>query len=240
MRTPRIGVTRGGSPDRIHPTYQKYHDRIAEAGGEIVDLHPERLDELDALIDSLDGLMLTGGPDVLPARFGEARHPETDDGDGPRDELEFRATALALARELPVLAICRGQQVLNVALGGGLIQHIEGDGHRALDGGRGDSRWHNVEIDPVSVLGDLLGVERIETNSRHHQAVPADRLGAGLRVTATAPDGIVEALEALGHRWTVAVQWHPERPEVAERFRPLFDAFIAESAKSPAGIAAGT
>lgn len=240
MRTPRIGVTRGGSPDRIHPTYQKYHDRITEAGGETVDLHPERLDELDGLIESLDGLMLTGGPDVLPARFGEAPHPETDDGDPPRDALEFRALSLALTRDLPILAICRGQQVLNVALGGGLIQHIDGDGHRAHDGGRGDSRWHEVEIDPASILGTLLGEGRMETNSRHHQAVPADRLGDGLRVTATAPDGIVEAIEAPGQRWVVAVQWHPERPEVAERFRPLFQTFIAESTHTPAGVSAGT
>jgi putative glutamine amidotransferase len=230
---PRIGITRSGPADRLPFTYQRYHDRIAEAGGEPVDIYPGFPTPANELIASLDGLVLCGGPDVAPARYGAEPHPETDEGDPPRDDTECALLAAALARDLPVLAICRGQQVLNVALGGGLLQHIEGDTHRALQDGSSESRWHQVLIEPGSELRRLVGEDRIQTNSRHHQAVLPDALGEGLVVTARAPDGIVEALEAPAYRWVVAVQWHPEREEVAERFRPLFEAFVTAAGAVP-------
>ena len=126
--------------------------------------------------------------------------------------------------------------MLNVAFGGGLLHHIPGDTHRALDEGRGDSRWHDVLVEADSVLGRIIGGGRVQTNSRHHQAVPGYAVGERLVVTAIAEDGIVEGLEAPAHRWVLAVQWHPERDEVAARFRPLFEAFVAAAAAAPTAV----
>jgi gamma-glutamyl-gamma-aminobutyrate hydrolase PuuD len=239
---PRIGITRSGSAARISPSYQPYHDRIREAGGEPVDLFPSIDTPVDELIQGLDGLVLSGGPDVLPARYGQTAAPETGPADEARDVLEFGLLDAALTRDLPVLAICRGQQVLNVALGGELVQHIPDDSHRAYlepDPRAGESRWHGVMVPEGSRLAGLIGAGRVRTNSRHHQAVPDDALGRELVITARAEDGVVEALEAPARRWLIAVQWHPERDEVAERFRSLFDSFVAAAAVTPATAAGG-
>jgi gamma-glutamyl-gamma-aminobutyrate hydrolase PuuD len=192
------------------------------------------------LIEGLDGLLLSGGPDVSPARYGQEPAPETGPVDEPRDVLELGLLDAALVRDLPVLAICRGQQLLNVALGGALVQHIPGDAHRAIlepDPRAGESRWHDVTIQEGSTLAGLIGAGTVHTNSRHHQAIPDDALGQGLTITARSADGIIEGLEATGRRWLLAVQWHPERDEVAERFRPLFDSFVAAAAATPATAA---
>lgn len=239
---PRIGITRSGSAARISPSYQPYHDRIREAGGEPVDLCPSTDLPVAELIAGLDGLLLAGGPDVAPSRYGEEPHPETGPVDEPRDALEFGLLAAALTRDLPVLAICRGQQVLNVALGGRLVQHIADDTHRAHlepDPRAGDSRWHDVEIDAGSALAGLIGGGRVRTNSRHHQAVPEDALGDGAVITARADDAVVEGIEVPRQRWVLAVQWHPERDEVAERFRPLFRSFVAAATATPAAAGDG-
>ncbi|MGE0544529.1 MAG: gamma-glutamyl-gamma-aminobutyrate hydrolase family protein [Dehalococcoidia bacterium] len=240
MIKPRIGITRSGSAARISPSYQPYHDRIREAGGEPVDLCPAMGTPAAELIQGLDGLVLSGGPDVSPARYGQEPAPETGPVDEPRDALELGLLDAALTRDLPVLAICRGQQVLNVALGGALVQHIPGDAHRAYlepDPRAGESRWHDVVISRGSALAELIGAGTVRTNSRHHQAVHDDALGQGLLVTARSADGIVEGLEAAGRRWLLAVQWHPERDEVAARFRPLFESFVAAAAVTPATAA---
>lgn len=239
---PRIGITRSGSAERISPSYQAYHERIRESGGEPVDLHPSIGVPASDLIAGLDGLLLSGGPDVLPARYGEEAHPETGPADERRDLLEFALLDAALARDMPVLAICRGQQVLNVVLGGRLVQHIPDDSHRAYtepDPRAGESRWHDVTVDEGSALAGFVGSGRMRTNARHHQAVPEDALGRGLVITARSDDGVVEGLEAPQRRWLVAVQWHPERDEVAERFRPLFEAFVGAAASTPATVGGG-
>lgn len=230
----RIGITRGGPVERIPNSYQAYHRRVVEAGGEPVDLVPSDDSAISGVLDSLNGLLLTGGSDVLPERYGAAPHPETDAGDGERDAMELTLLRGALARDLPVLAICRGQQLLNVGYGGALLQHIEGDAHRALSDAERSSRWHDVIIEPKSRLAAILGSGRIQTNSRHHQAVLPDAVGGGLLVSARADDGVIEALESAEQRWLVAVQWHPERDEVAERFQPLFRAFLAAASSVPA------
>jgi len=234
---PRIGITRSGSAERISSSYQSYHDRIREAGGDPVDLFPTIDAPPAALIAGLDGLLVTGGPDVRPERYSAPPAPETDDGDPARDDLELGLLVEAMARDLPVLAICRGQQVLNVARGGALLQHIEGDGHRAFknDDGDWESRWHDVTIAEGSRLAGLIGAGQVHTNARHHQAVLEGGVGQGLVVTARAADGVIEGLEAPGHRWVLAVQWHPEREEVAARFRPLFEAFVAAATPVTAG-----
>jgi putative glutamine amidotransferase len=150
----------------------------------------------------LDGLVLTGGSDVDPARYGAPRHPETGEPDPDRDSLETVLLREALERDLPVLAICRGHQLLNVVLGGTLAQHIEGHLHPK------QPDVHPITIASPSRLWSILGVDEFMVNSRHHQGV--DRVASGLVVVARAPDNVVEALELPGKRFVLAVQWHPE------------------------------
>jgi putative glutamine amidotransferase len=234
MTGPRIGVTRSLAPNRapteIPTAYRRYHDRVREAGGEPVDLHAALGLPPERLLDGLDGLVICGGGDINPARYGEPPAPEVEGVDDARDALELGLIAAALAADLPVLAICRGHQALNVACGGSLLQHIAGDGHRALDDGTGTSRSHEIALAEGSRLFRLLGRRRLMTNSRHHQAVTPDRIAPGLVATAWSPDGLVEGLESPSHRWVMGVQWHPEREEVQAAFRPLFEDFVRAAA----------
>ncbi len=175
----------------------------------------EPVENLPAL-DGLDGLLLAGGTDVDPAIYGAERVPETDEPDTARDALERSLIEQALARDLPILGICRGIQMFNVALGGSLIQHIEG--HKAPK----QREVHQVGIEPGSILDSILNRREFMVNSRHHQCV--GKVAPGLAVTAKSPDGIVEALELPGKRFVLAVQWHPEArtdgPDAA-----IFEAF---------------
>ena len=211
---PRIAVTRW--EDVPGEPIEQYWDQVREAGGEPIDLAGPPAD-----VGALDGLMLTGGLDVAPARYGETPHPKVKRADA--------------ARDLPVLAICRGHQVLNVALGGGLLQHIDGDGNRADYRSEGyPSRWHTVRLASESRLRALLGADELEVNSRHHQAVLASTLAPGLTPVAVSPDGVSEAVESRAHRWVVGVQWHPERregehPGFAGHARPLFAALVRQA-----------
>lgn len=152
-------------------------------------------------LDGLAGLMLTGGTDVDPALYGEVREAQTEEPDAERDHHELALLREALDRDLPVLAICRGLQVMNVCLGGTLRQHI--DGHRVP----GELNAHDVQIREQTTLATILGGGRYCVNSRHHQCV--GRVGKGLVVSAKAGD-IVEALEVPERGFFVAVQWHPE------------------------------
>ena len=158
--------------------------------------------ENPATIAGLDGLLLAGGSDVDPAIYGALPRPETGPADRDRDNLETALLRAALAFDLPVLAICRGLQLLNVTLGGTLAQHIVG--HKCPD--KQDA--HRITIAPHSRLRSIVGVDEYVVNSRHHQCV--DRVAAGLVVAARAPDGVIEALELAGKRFVLAVQWHPE------------------------------
>jgi putative glutamine amidotransferase len=179
--------------------------------------------EVDAaILKSLDGLVLTGGADVEPHRYG------FDDPGGScvhvlpeRDEAELPIVDFAMERRLPIFAICRGMQLLNVACGGSLIPDLPG---HEFD----DSLRHGVRIEPDSQLGRILGAATGDVSSSHHQAV--DRPGSGLRVVATGTDGIVEAIEwenPEAKPWLVAVQWHPERMEIDEALAgPLYRAFF--------------
>ncbi len=161
-------------------------------------------------LDGFDGLLLMGGSDVNPARYGEAAVAETQPPDDARDAAEMKAIAEALERDVPVLAICRGLQILNVEHGGALIQHLDDNlGHRVKTGDR-SRPVHEVEIVPGTKLAAILGepLERVQVNSRHHQA--AGRIGAGLVVSARSKDGVVEGLERPDKPFVIAVQWHPE------------------------------
>jgi putative glutamine amidotransferase len=172
-----------------------------------------------ATLDGVDGLCLAGGADVDPALYGEPRQPETEAPDQDRDRLESALLREALDRDLPVLAICRGLQLLNAVLGGTLKQHIEGHNHRKLRDA------HEIRIAPGSRLERILGTASYVVNSRHHQA--AGKVAPGLLLAAAAPDGVVEALEVPGKRFALAVQWHPEARmdgEDARIFRAFRDA----------------
>lgn len=161
-------------------------------------------------------MVLTGGGDVVPARYGAERHP-TVAGDLPeRDALEEEVVSHVLARNLPLLAVCRGQQMLNVARGGSLCQDIPSaipDALAHAASHEGDNPLHEVRVEPGSRLAAILGGERFQVNSRHHQAVST--VGDGLVPVAWSPDGIVEGMELPGRRFALAVQWHPEDMAVA-------------------------
>lgn len=167
-------------------------------------------------LDGLDGLMLAGGPDVDPALYGAERQAETGPPDRDRDDREIKLVHEALDRDLPVLAICRGLQLLNAALGGTLIQHIEG--HRQPK----EAVLHAVRIGPASRLESILKMDDYTVYSRHHQC--ADRVVSGLVITARDPGGVVEALELPGKRFVLAVQWHPEE-RIDGTDLKLFEAF---------------
>ena len=214
----RIAVTRSANTSAA--VMENYWRSLRDAGLEPIDVF-----EHGARLDECAGLMLTGGRDVAPARYREKPHPETDEPNSERDELEFSLLDEALRRDLPVLANCRGHQVLNVCLGGKLLQHIDGDGHRWLDDAESTSRAHEVDIVAGTRLHAWLGATRLLVNSRHHQGVTPDLLAPGLSVTAMTDDGLIEGVESERHTWVAGVQWHPERPD------PQIPGFAAASAR---------
>jgi putative glutamine amidotransferase len=220
---PRIAIARWGGVAREY--VERYHERLREAGLEPVDLSGE-----GASLAGCDGLVLTGGGDVDPALYGETPWPQTEGVSGERDAFEAGLLREALDGDLPVLAICRGAQLLNVCLGGSLQQHIESGAHRALAEPPHDSRWHEVSLGAGTRLRQILGADRLRVNSRHHQAVTPAGLAPGLRIAAMSDDGVVEAMEGSAQRWLCGVQWHPEReeneqPGFADTSRRLFRAF---------------
>jgi gamma-glutamyl-gamma-aminobutyrate hydrolase PuuD len=200
-----------------------YVRAVERAGGRAV-LVPPSDDGLDEILDALDGLIFSGGSDLDPDLYGQEPHPATTGIVPERDSAEVALLRAALDRDLPVLAICRGSQILNVALGGDLVQHLPDvvghDGHKETPGEFSD---HDVEVDPGTRLHELIG-QRAEVKSHHHQGFA--RLGDGLRPVARDEDGRVEALEADGRRFTFGVLWHPEAGEDAR----LFEALVAEAA----------
>lgn len=244
---PRIGLTGSIKPTPMgtRRTFlnEPYVVAIQDAGGLPLVLTPAHAGpSLRALYELLDGLVLTGGEDVEPARYGEPEAHPTVETVPERDALEFRILEWALADALPVLAICRGLQLLNVALGGSLYQDLpshypEPIGHdqmKADPPGPRTEPHHPVAVLPGSCLADLLGSTRVEVNSMHHQGVRA--LAPTLVAVAHAPDGLVEGVEwrdpARGG-FLVGVQWHPE--ELARSgdgpSRRLFEGFVATVAK---------
>jgi putative glutamine amidotransferase len=173
------------------------------------------------------GLLLTGGGDVDPALYGEFASPETEPPDPERDAVEAALIDEALARDLPLLGICRGMQILNVHLGGSLIQHLPTAGRHVRRTSDRSLPAHPVAIQPGTLLSGLAGVATWQVNSRHHQAVA--RLGDGFRVCASDPeDGTVEAIELPARRFVLGVQWHPENQALNDPAqRNLFKSFAA-------------
>ncbi len=232
-RLPLIGVSTSITVDRVPErayVNSAYLGAIEQAGGVPVPLPPQLSPQGLAVIGrEIHGLLLTGGGDVDPARFGEAPHPTLYEVAPARDALEISALELALGRGLPVLAICRGIQILNVALGGTLHQDVGTDPGTELrhsqDAPR-DQPSHKVTIRPGSRLARVLGTDELEVNSMHHQAVKG--LGRGLVPVAWAPDQIIEGVEGDDPaRFVLGVQWHPEElvPH-SDAARRLFSALI--------------
>jgi putative glutamine amidotransferase len=209
-----------------------YARAVERAGALPVIVPPLTTNESAArILDAADGLLLTGGEDVDPALYGAARHPSVTDVSTERDATELALLAAARERGKPVLAICRGIQLMNVAFGGTLIQDIPTQHPGALAHDQADAserRVHDVAVEPGSHLAEALGVAALKVNSFHHQA--AGRVADRLRATAWSPDGIVEGLEWAGDEWwAVAVQWHPEELD-ARTESGLFRAFTERAA----------
>jgi gamma-glutamyl-gamma-aminobutyrate hydrolase PuuD len=208
-----------------------YVDAIDAAGGIAVLLPPpsgegSEPDAAATVIERIDALIATGGPDVDPARYGADAHPETGAPRTARDAWELELCRLALERDLPLLAICRGAQVLNVARGGTLLQHVPDAvghaGHRPAPGTFGEME---VALDHGSETGRILGTSTTVLCS-HHQAL--DVLGRDVEAVGRAPDGTVEAVEVVGRRFALGVQWHPEQDGTDRR---LFAALVAAAAQ---------
>jgi len=226
---PIIGITtyaeqaRFGSwdvPAAIIPW--SYVAAVERAGGRAL-LVPPSHDGVDETLDALDGILFSGGSDLEPGLYGAEAHPETTGIRPERDKAELALMQGALDRDLPMLAVCRGFEILNVARGGDLVQHLPDvvgdDKHKQTNGVFAD---HDVEISGETRLGSLLG-QRAPVKSHHHQGV--GRLGEGLVETARAPDGTIEGLEDPSQRFTLAVLWHPEEGEDAA----LFEELVAEA-----------
>ena len=186
----------------------RYVEAVLRAGGTPVIVNDAR--DPKELLARVDALVLTGGPDVDPARYGEAPNPNTYGVDAADDDFECAVAEAALVRSVPTLAICRGIQILNVARGGTLYQHIADDPGvppHGQPGVAGGARQHEVSLDSDSLLAEVMDTTTVTASCHHHQAIA--QLGDGLRVVGRAHDGIVEALEIDG-AFLLAVQWHPE------------------------------
>jgi putative glutamine amidotransferase len=235
---PRIVITAGSNPGSVNHAWLRfdYLHAVSKARGLpsiIASGFTNPLDEAEQLageiLDSCDGLLLSGGTDVDPKIFGEVPHTALGRVDGPRDPFEITLAREAVRRDMPVLGICRGLQVLNVAMGGTLIQDIPSDVPGAVVHENGENRTeiaHEVTIEPDSKLAGLLSATRVGVNSFHHQA--AKVIGEGLTRSAVSPeDGIVEGLEMRDRAFVVAVQWHPENFwKTSPVFDGLFSGFI--------------
>ncbi|MBU8814685.1 gamma-glutamyl-gamma-aminobutyrate hydrolase family protein [Mycolicibacterium goodii] len=204
---------------------QIYFTGVNLAGGIAVLLPPQPVDGdvTDRVLDRLDGLVITGGPDVDPSRYGQQPHPQTNEPARERDEWEFALLTGALARGIPVLGVCRGAQVLNTALGGTLHQHLpDVIGHTHHQKGNAIFGTSDVRTVPGTRLASLIG-ERSDAQCYHHQAI--DRLGDGLVVSARDADGVIEAVEVPGEHFVLGVQWHPEeRLDDLRLFRAVVEA----------------
>jgi putative glutamine amidotransferase len=214
---------------------RSYADAVARAGGIAVLLAPDAAltAEPDDLLDRLDGLVLSGGADVDPGAYGAAPHPATGPTVPERDAFELALARRAVERDLPLLGICRGMQVLDVALGGTLHQHLpDVVGHDRHLHTRGAFADHDVRLEPGSLAARAAGEERHPTKSHHHQGV--DRVGEGLRVTGWSTlDDLPEAVELPGARFALGVQWHPEADEASG----LVGALVARAGpRAPAAL----
>jgi putative glutamine amidotransferase len=236
MRGPIIGITldseEAGGYSKL-PWYairQNYSRAVVDAGGVPICL-PHEMGEVANYLDLIDGLMVTGGHfDVDPALFGATSRHDTVKLKGKRTDFEFAVTQTAIERGKPVFGICGGQQLLNVVLGGTLIQHIPDEVPKALAHEQPNPRTeagHMVKVADGTLLRRIVGAAELPVNSAHHQAAKA--LGPNVVINAVAPDGVIEGIELKGQRFCLGVQWHPEYA-ISDGDRKLFTAFVEAAA----------
>jgi putative glutamine amidotransferase len=238
---PKIGFTSLRTED-ARSVYKLFDDNYARAivqAGGIPLVLPSFVEEVSTLLDSVDGLLIPGGLDIHSRRFGEVLHPTVKLHE-ERDDFEMAVVQEAVKRDIPVLAICRGAQILNVALGGSLWQDLPGQAKEYMKayGMPPQEHWHDPASEPAhsilikkaSTLFKIQGSESLQVNTHHHQALKA--IASGIVVTATAPDGVVEAVELPGKRFVLGLQWHPEClfKEYPEHFKP-FKTFVEAISK---------
>lgn len=220
-RKPIIGITPTPTTTELpHGTFYRFaiadgYTTAVERAGGVPLVIPPQAGNIDDILSVVDGLIFSGGGDIDPARFGDdSTHEKTGGIDQGRDDLELNLVAAAIDRDIPVLCICRGIQVLNVALGGTLIQDVpdefshEFEHRQQANGIPSFDPGHEVEVVPGTLLASTYGADSIAVNSFHHQGLKD--VAPALRVNATAPDGLVEAVDHPGKSWVLGVQWHPE------------------------------
>ena len=229
-----VALTIGNSKNpEMYALRDDYVHAVEAAGGLALVLAPTRPEDAEALaaeyLDRVEALVLSGGADIDPAHYGEEPHPKIGQLHPARDVFELALCREAIRRDLPTLAICRGHQLLNVATGGTLFQDIASQVKSAAVHDPDQERWercHEVEVLPGTRLREILGAERVEVNSFHHQAVK--ELGRGLVLSARGcDDGVIEAMEMPDRRFMIGVQWHPESFwDQPQGFQPLFQALV--------------
>ncbi|MEL6306512.1 MAG: gamma-glutamyl-gamma-aminobutyrate hydrolase family protein [Chloroflexota bacterium] len=245
---PIIGITTSGRTDSfVESAYYKdfyttpslYVDAVERAGGIAILLPPTKPDSMNItkILSLIDGIIISGGGDIDPQHYGgNTDHEHVARIDRERDVFELalvKALADSREKDQPMLCVCRGMQVLNVAMGGTMTEHIPDiqpdDMHRADNG-----FWatHDIDVDGDSALATIMDANTVNTYSGHHQAVKT--IGNGLRVVATAADGIIEGLELETHPWAIGVQWHPEKSAAEDTTQQkLFDALVAQASLRP-------
>ncbi len=226
-----------GAPGRPHAALkQEYLDAVVAQGAAPLVITPDAAAAAAAVTARIDGLLLVGGADVDPARYGETPLNDSVSPGPARDALELALLASVQTRGLPILSICRGHQLLNVSRGGTLWQDLPAQRPDALRHGQcgpPDADGHEVRVAPGSLLHRIVGAERLAANSFHHQSVR--RLGRGLQASAWSADGMVEALEDPAQRFVLGVQWHPEELLARPPHRALFQAFVHEAERRTTG-----
>lgn len=234
MNKPLIGVTTANRPSSSGlPFLAAYTKNITalEQAGSLPILIPCGLDRetLRAIYERVDGILLPGGSDIDPAHYGASPHPKTEGIDVPRDETEITLARWSAEDDRPLFGICRGHQLVNVALGGTLIQDIPDQVDTRLDHFPPSNvprthLPHEVRVEPGSLLARIVNTDCLQVNSLHHQAI--EEPAPGLHITAHAPDGIIEAAELSDRRFYHTVQWHPEDLQHIHEMQQLFDALV--------------